>query len=189
MQRKAEIWAAAEAPSLPLKLLLSSLIVSVWRPLFKSIHASAFEAQKKLVYKLSAQAPKGFSSYCFRPLNKLFGGVHQLAWIAYAPSLKTENNRMAFSPPSSFSRPFLVAVHLTIVRVGCQTSQVCFCTDTRKKKVVCNKRRIQPPKMEIEDDYSFAFAQKTEALSCLQNLNLNKDRKCLYGFKALTIAK
>lgn len=43
--RKTEIWAAAEAPSLPLKLLLSSLIVSVWRPLFKSIHASAFEAQ------------------------------------------------------------------------------------------------------------------------------------------------
>lgn len=134
MQRKAEIWAAAEAPSLPLKLLLSSLIVSVWRPLFKSIHASAFEAQKKLVYKLSAQAPKGFSSYCFRPLNKLFGGVHQLAWIDYAASLKTENNRMAFSPPSSFSRPFLVAVHLTMVRVGCQTSQVCFCSNTRKKK-------------------------------------------------------
>lgn len=132
MQRKAEIRAA---PSLPLKPLLSSLIVSVWRPLFKSIHASAFEAQWQLVYKLSAQAPKGFSSYCFQPLNKLFGGVHQLAWIAYAASLKTENNRMAFSPPPSFSRPFLVAVHLTMVRVGCQTSQVCFCTNTKKEEV------------------------------------------------------
>ena len=38
---------------------------------FKSIHASASEAQWQLVYKLSAQAPIGFSAYCFRPLNKL----------------------------------------------------------------------------------------------------------------------
>lgn len=51
--------------------------VSLKAPL-KSIHASAFEAQWKPVYKLSARAPKGFSPYCFQPLNKLFGGVHQL---------------------------------------------------------------------------------------------------------------
>lgn len=89
------------SPSLPQALFTKQAAVQPHRvslkPPFKSIHASAFEAQWPLVYKLSAREPKGFSSHCFHTLNKLFEGVHQLAWIACALNLKTENNRVLFS--------------------------------------------------------------------------------------------
>lgn len=71
------------SPSLPQALFTKQAAVQPHRvslkPPFKSIHASAFEAQWPLVYKLSAREPKGFSPHCFHTLNKLFEGVHQLA--------------------------------------------------------------------------------------------------------------
>lgn len=89
------------SPSLPQVLFTKQAAVQPHRvslkPPFKSIHASAFEAQWPLVYKLSAREPKGFSPHCFHTLNKLFEGVHQLAWIACALNLETENNRVLFS--------------------------------------------------------------------------------------------
>lgn len=89
------------SPSLPQALFTKQAAVQPHRvslkPPFKSIHASALEAQWPLVYKLSACEPKGFSPHCFHTLNKLFEGVHQLAWIACALNLKTENNRDLFS--------------------------------------------------------------------------------------------
>lgn len=71
------------SPSLPQALFTKQTAVQPHRvslkPPFKSIHASAFEAQWPLVYRLSAREPKGFSPHCFHTLNKLFEGVHQLA--------------------------------------------------------------------------------------------------------------
>lgn len=54
-------------------------------------------------------------------------------------------------------RPIRAAVRLTMGRVGCQTSQVCFCSNTRKRKKGGEGGSIEAEcgllKREMADDY------------------------------------
>lgn len=70
-------------------LLLSSSIVSLWRSLFRGIHASAFRPQWPPLYKLSACLPQAFAS-CFLFFNKLRGVHHLVQW-----QMQAQNNRRA----------------------------------------------------------------------------------------------
>lgn len=86
-------------------------------------------------------------------------------------------------------RPIRAAVRLTMGRVGCQTSQVCFCTNTRKKKKewggggdsIKAERGLRFFKQEMADDYIVAF--RTEGTSELRLRNAF--RSCLQNHGAI----